>query len=141
MNTALDFSHSKNFFNFFPNHWNILPFLMSWYIWGEKVFFKTPNQILLTVKKFFKPFDKFPVVKFFKIIYHTTVTMFLLSLAKLQLLLLSFAQTATHIDLYLALFKSCYIVTQQNMSAVRFSLHAYFYCLCNGFFVFLCGGL
>ena len=38
------------------------------------------------VKKFLKPFDKFPVVKFFKIIYHTSVTMFLLSLAKPQLL-------------------------------------------------------
>ena len=82
MNTVLDFSHSKNFFN----SWNILPLLMSWYIWEAKKFFQKSKLNIIDREKFFKPFDKFPVVKIFKITYHTTVTMFLLSLAKLQLL-------------------------------------------------------
>ena len=86
MNTASHFSSLKKFFQLFSNHWNILPLLMSWYIWEAKKFFQMPKSNIIGREKIFKPFDKFPVVKIFKIIYHTTVTMFLLSLAKTQLL-------------------------------------------------------
>ena len=50
------------------------------------MFFQKLKLNIIDREKILKPFDKFPVVKIFKIVYHTTVTMFLLSLSKLQLL-------------------------------------------------------
>ena len=53
MNTASYFSHSKIFFNFFENPWNISPFLMSWYIWGDKKFFKKSKLNIIDREKVF----------------------------------------------------------------------------------------
>ena len=113
---------------------------MPWYIWGGKKFFQKLKLNIIDREKIFKPFDKIPVVKIFKIIYHTTVTIFfwLTEITRFSLYLSDASSNRHHFfkqNFSLALFKSCYIVTQQNMSAVRFSLHACFCCLCNGFFV------
>ena len=46
---------------------------MSLYIWREKYFFKSLNQILLTVKNFFKLFDKIRIDNFFLLMYNSPV--------------------------------------------------------------------
>ena len=81
MNTASDFSHSK----FFKFSEHFTPAYVVVYM-ERKIFFQKLKLNIIDREKIFKLFDKIPVVKIFKIIYHTTVTMFLLSLAKLQLL-------------------------------------------------------
>lgn len=86
MNTSSHFSHSKNFLTFFKSLEHFTPTYVVVYMGGKKSFFQMPKSNIIDREKNFKPFDKFPVVKIFKIIYHTTVTMFLLSLAKPQLL-------------------------------------------------------
>ena len=64
MNTASHFSHSKNFFNFFENPGTFYPYLCRG-IYGEKKFFQKPKLNIIDREKIFKPFDRFPVVKFF----------------------------------------------------------------------------
>ena len=139
MNTASDFSHSKNFFNFLKLSEHFTPACVVVYM-GRKKFFQKLKLNIIDREKNLKPFDKIPVVKIFKIIYHTTVTIFfwLTEITRFSLYLLDASSNRHHFlkqNFSLALFKSCYIVTQQNMSEARFSLHACFCCLCNGFFV------
>ena len=107
---------------------------------GRKNIFQMLKLNIIDREKIFKLFDKIPVVKIFKIIYHTTVTIsfWLTEITRFSLYLSDASSNRHHFlkqNFSLALFKSCYIVTQQNMSAARFSLHACFCCLCNGFFV------
>ena len=64
---------SKKYFSTFFKTLEHFCILMSLYIWREKYFFKSSNKILLTVKKFFKLFDKFRIDKFFLLMYNSPV--------------------------------------------------------------------